>query len=130
MDDLIRRQAAMEMIRKMPGKIPIFEDARDVIDRADAQAEIMLLPSVSVTKSGGNMYINLTAIMETIKDQCEKQTCCNHCPFSATYRRKGDNHDMYYCKISGLPDEWQIDSACGDTVFYKVERRWLRHGTI
>ena len=51
-NNVINRIAAVKIIRKLPNKIPVYADGRDVIDRAAAQAEIMLLPSVSTEKTG------------------------------------------------------------------------------
>lgn len=70
------------------------------------------------------MYINIIELLESIKEACQKAVC-KDCPLSGTYRHKGESRDYYYCRIAGEPDEWQIDSAY-DTVYYKVDKRWLR----
>ena len=61
---------------------------------------------------GGNMYINIIELLESIKDACIKQTSCENCPFAGAYKHKGDNTNFYYCRIAEMPTGWQIDSGC------------------
>lgn len=45
MSDLISRQAAIDAVRKIPGVVsPIFDDML-LIDKAEVQTELMMLPS-------------------------------------------------------------------------------------
>lgn len=56
------------------------------------------------------MYINIIELLESISKAC-MNNLCKDCPFSETYRRKGDDTDIYYCKLAEMPAGWQIDSA-------------------
>ena len=40
---------------------------------------------------GGDMYINIIELLESIKEACEKQTSCDECPFLK------DHYCSIYC---------------------------------
>lgn len=68
------------------------------------------------------MYINIIKVLESISKICWLQKSCSDCPFKKDY---GDP-ERYYCSINETPDKWQIDSKCDDSVYYKIEKSWLK----
>ena len=86
---------------------------------------IMYEPNMKGCRNRMVEYFNIIEVLESIKEACGKRSTCKDCPFSATYRHKGDCIDIYYCKIAEMPNGWQIDSVqdaevlCDVTVFAK-----------
>ena len=73
------------------------------------------------------MYINIIALLDSVKDICTKQSFCGDCPLSLSYTHENESKKYYYCALEELPEKWQIDSRNDDAVFYKIERSWLRN---
>lgn len=73
------------------------------------------------------MYINIIALLDSVKDICTKQSFCRDCPLSLSYTHENCDKKYYYCRLEDTPDRWQIDCRNDDAVFYKIERSWLRN---
>ena len=73
------------------------------------------------------MYINIIALLDSVKDICTKQSFCRDCPLSLSYTHENCDKKYYSCRLEDTPDRWQIDCRNDDAVFYKIERSWLRN---
>ena len=73
------------------------------------RTEIKLLPRAEI-------WVDIIKVLESISEICWLQKSCSDCPFLKDH----------YCSLYETPDNWQIDSKYDDSVFYKIERSWLR----
>lgn len=93
-----------------------FVDIEELRNLYDKEMMITLIDRRDKTN------INVTAILESIKEECGKHEKCNDCLFSKDY---GDPK-RYYCSIYDAPYRWQIDSASDAIIYLNTDTEKFR----